>query len=397
MSFTPSGIDWRAIFLRGGTIRPEDAIRCFDGAGAGVNFEEPVFGGSSSILHEAVAAGRGDQVMDMLKRGADLNARDEDGDTPLHLAAIAGHGRIAATLVQRGADKDALNNGGTTPLYKAADAGHLRVVKILLALGADFNIRTGGGHSPLQAAAGGGHVPAVHAILDRGADINGRDREGFAAIHTAVHRDLVEVIDALVAAGADIELRSNFGYTPFGYGSLRSSCNSMAALRRHGASVTARDNKGNTALHLACLRSCQGLHAAVDLLLRWGADETALNNRGQTPGDILEIQLEQSHNLWMFDEMESAQWLLDRAPQDRAWYRRGWLVMLQSRHSKASERRTGDGEFGGGRGGGCETEDTYNSNRGFGTADAEERLRVVVLPLLGRGFEGVFRTVVGFL
>ena len=72
----------------------------------------------------------------------------------------------------------------------------------------------------------------------------------------------------------------------------------------------------------------------VDLLLRWGADETAFDDDGETPADALENVRE--HRECSQDEIERVRLLLDRAPADRAWRRRGWLVMLRSRASRAT-------------------------------------------------------------
>ena len=369
-------------------------------AGANVSFEDPT--DAMPVLHKAIWGMHGQLVNDLVIAGADLNAQDVEGDTALHLAAAKGYGRIVATLLQKGADKNALSHDGKTPLLRASMEGRLRAVKILLAFGADFNIRTDSGHSPLQAAASGnsphdvaagdGHVPVLQAILSRGADINDRDNEGFAAIHMAVDDDRAEAVDALIEAGADIELKSNFGYTPFLYAGLRSSCRAMTVLRQHGASVAARDYKGATAMHLACLRARKGLEAAVDLLLRWGADETALNNRGQTSADILDMQLQQYHEASLLNEIKRTRLLLSRAPVDRVWRRRGWLVMLHSRTFGEIDGKGGDGaEMAG-------TRSTADKNkRRFGGVDADERLQVVVHSILGRGLEGVFRSVVRFL
>ncbi|CAM9196521.1 unnamed protein product [Ectocarpus sp. 8 AP-2014] len=46
----------------------------------------------------------------------------------------------------------------------------------------------------------------------------------------------------------------------------------MHALSQHGAQVDVRDNEGYTPLHQACWERREGLEAAVDVLLRWGAE-----------------------------------------------------------------------------------------------------------------------------
>ncbi|CBN76269.1 EsV-1-8 [Ectocarpus siliculosus] len=226
----------------------------------------------------------------------------------------------------------------------------------------------------------------------------------------------------------------------------------MHALFQHGAQVGVRGNQGYTPLHETCWERHEGLEAAVDMLLRWGADETTLNYGGASPADFLGGRYGKviGHNPAPQDEIDRTRLLLSRAPADRAWRRRGWLVMLRSRDSKAQEGKCrssggydhGDGgEVGGsemarsegmagadyGRpgttrngaggeveaGGGEEVQDIAAgllglrrksvvhtaSNDGcvVGAEGGEEGLRLEVLLLLGLGLEGVFRAVVGFL
>ena len=63
--------------------------------------------------------------------GADVDARNQDGYTPLHWAAMDGHVETAALLLDRGADVDARDERGATPLHYALKKGHARTVEVL--------------------------------------------------------------------------------------------------------------------------------------------------------------------------------------------------------------------------------------------------------------------------
>ncbi len=52
-----------------------------------------------------------------------MNAKDESGDTPLHLTSLYGHEEVAGLLVEAGADINALNDDGSSPLSLAAESG----------------------------------------------------------------------------------------------------------------------------------------------------------------------------------------------------------------------------------------------------------------------------------
>jgi ankyrin repeat protein len=81
-----------------------------------------------------------------------LSARGEEGMTPLHFAA--GHGDIDITrdLISSGAKIDVKNKNGETPLFNAAQYGHYLVVDLLLQKGASAGTRDASGRSPLKAA-----------------------------------------------------------------------------------------------------------------------------------------------------------------------------------------------------------------------------------------------------
>ncbi len=385
----------------------EEAALRLIAAGADVNFVDPVE--KCSVLHEAARGGLGELAEFLVMNGANLGARDEeDGGTPLHVAADEGFDGIAEALLQRGAEKDALDHEGCTPLMGASMRGHAPVVKTLLAAGANLSVRNRvRGLTALDIAAAEGHVGVIEVIVDHGADIDDYDDDGVTALRRAAQEDQVGAVDALIEAGADIDLKDDLGWTPFTEAAYFNNCKAMLALLQHGAKLDTRDNNGDTALHLACAVKRNGLEMAVGLLLRCGADETAANNYGQIPSKMLDLTpfgvltAEHDGGAATDDEIERTRMLLSRAPADRAWRRRGWLVVLRSRkkQTRASvgcdndrDVKDGAGTGGGqpegdGRGGG-------NVGTGVGAGGFWSGIAALLVEL---GPEGVFRTVVGFL
>src|SRR5216683_3513030 len=110
-----------------------------------------------------------------LDKGADVNARDCDGDTALMLAAERGHIELVKVLLKNGADVNAANLNGETALMRAAENDRAAAVKILLAHHADGNAGDVINCTPLMRAAYRGHVDVVKELLAYGADANARN------------------------------------------------------------------------------------------------------------------------------------------------------------------------------------------------------------------------------
>ena len=105
--------------------------------------------GTITPLHQAAQAGDIDKVRILISEGADVNAKDEFGITPLHEAAQYeyGHKDVVELLVTKGANVDAKTKQGQTALDLAYDSHRADIVEFLKSVGGkagDKNLRKNG-------------------------------------------------------------------------------------------------------------------------------------------------------------------------------------------------------------------------------------------------------------
>jgi len=135
--------------------------------------------GGDTPLHNAVAGKAGKNLVEfLLASNADVNAKDNNGWTPLRYAAITGDESMAELLLAHKAEVDAKDNNGETTLLMTALVGTPKMAECLLANKADVNTRDAAGRTPLHYAAMGGRPEMVQVLLAHGADVNATDMKG---------------------------------------------------------------------------------------------------------------------------------------------------------------------------------------------------------------------------
>jgi len=117
-----------------------------------VTFPQIMSCASSIALHSAAEKGNIEEAKSLIKEGIDVNAKDQDGLTPLHYATWEGHLKIVRLLIENGADINAKNKWGNTPLHYAIKRRHLKIVRLLIENGADINAWNEWGETPLDIA-----------------------------------------------------------------------------------------------------------------------------------------------------------------------------------------------------------------------------------------------------
>ncbi|CAH2100652.1 unnamed protein product [Euphydryas editha] len=260
-----------------------------------VNFQH--LGTGDRPLHCAAASvyPKRKQVMEILiRKGARVNEKNKDGQTPLHVATENAHLDAMDLLLRHGAKVNACDARGESALSLAARRDSAAACRLLLACGAHapdtrpdtddacssaaalrlleaaragdadaaravldarprlVNCRdVDGRHStPLHFAAGYNRLPLAQLLLQRGADVHAKDKGGLVPLHNACSYGHYEVTELLVSAGAGVNAADLWRFTPLHEAAAKGKADIVRLLLKHGADPTRRNRDGLTPLQL---------------------------------------------------------------------------------------------------------------------------------------------------
>jgi uncharacterized protein len=187
---------------------------------------------ASELLLEATKTNDLANVVTALEQGADIETKEPLGAmTPLIIASTNGSTEIATYLIEMGADVNATNKQGVTPLIGAALNGHADLVALLAPHTTNLDQLSGMRYkeNALHLAARDGHTAVIAALLEAGADINALEGTRSTALMYAAYNGHLEAVELLIQQGADLNLSDQGGQTAL-YWANRRNQSDIAAL-----------------------------------------------------------------------------------------------------------------------------------------------------------------------
>lgn len=236
-----------------------------------------------TLLHRAASYGKLDLVKELVRRGADINARslawrddemDNSRETPLFRATSNGNEALVKFLLDRGAEINARNASGVTPLFYATR--NVTVVKTLIERGAKINLQEKTGGSALRSGLWAGNRESSLFLAERGAEQD---------IFSAAALGNVRLLEHFLKDDPDrANARTPNGQTPLHFAAAAGELDAARLLLDRGIAITSQDggmwnSEGDTPLHVAAHR---GKLAMCKLLVDRGAD-IEIHGSGQSP------------------------------------------------------------------------------------------------------------------
>lgn len=165
-------------------------------------------------------AGDTEQVLQLLRDGADINASDKLGRTAVVAATYQNEVETVKALIQEGANINIQDNHLDNVILHSGANGYLEIVRLAIKAGADMTITNRFGGTALIPAADRGHVEVVKELLTTtDVDVNHINNLHWTALLEAVilgdggekHQEIVQL---LIDHGADLTIGDENGITP---------------------------------------------------------------------------------------------------------------------------------------------------------------------------------------
>lgn len=232
-----------------------------------------------TALTVACRAGMSCAVEILLNAGADIDQKDENGETPAQKAVLAKSFETVKILMHHVSGAEERRRHFAGALEPAAASGLADILRFLLQNDIRLDDPDMVEATLLVSASSGGHYDAVATLLEFGACVDEIDSGGESALHHAASFGHAQVVELLLQADSTVDLQDDFRYTALMASTDNDDTACMLMLLDHKANIHLSDFEGTTALGYAAFRN-RSRH--VQILLEHGAHIEAADDAGRT-------------------------------------------------------------------------------------------------------------------
>lgn len=256
----------------------------------------------STALHYAAEWGMENAAETLISKGANKEAKNANGETPLFSACKNENPETIALLAKKGCKINARDNLGSTPLHVAVRWGNTGDAEQLINLGANIDAQNVSGKTPLAEAVLGGKPEIAKMLLSKGANPNTSDTNGRTILMDAVKAKNTRTIEMLLEHNANPHTQDLNGRNSYHEAALTADENVIALIRNAGGNPLSRDKNGNTPFSL-CLDQPDSVIKAI-----LGKDTSISDSDGNTP---LHIAVQNHKSVALLKTLISAGYPLD--------------------------------------------------------------------------------------
>jgi ankyrin repeat protein len=186
-----------------------------------------------TLLMHAVKKRDFERVKLLVELGADIHARDKDGNAALDYAIRCGHLEIFQFLCDKGVALDTSNKIGFTPLHYTSMLDHPDMTAILIEKGVSLDTECI--HTPLMDACENGRDKIVRLLCEAGASLDSVGYRGATALHYATARGSSEIVQLLCDKDAILDQENHDRETPLDLACMNGHLNVVRILLAAGA------------------------------------------------------------------------------------------------------------------------------------------------------------------
>ncbi|XP_046450653.1 protein phosphatase 1 regulatory subunit 12A-like isoform X15 [Daphnia pulex] len=232
------------------------------------------------VFLSACAAGDKEEVLKLIRQGADIDTPNVDGLTALHQACIDDNLDMVEFLVEHGADINRGDHEGWTPLHATASCGFLSIARYLIENKSDVAAVNNDGELPIDIA----ETEAMEELLERETQLRGIDCDAARSQEERqMLADTSRWLEGDPASARLLQPHPRTGATPLHVASAKGYIRVMSMLVQGGGELNIQDIDGWTPLHAA---AHWGQREACQLLCENMADMEVRNYVGQTCFDV---------------------------------------------------------------------------------------------------------------